>query len=50
MQFVESTAVAEVLEKEGSILNFFRKHAYVENAPYNVAPEVIDTYVKTCGE
>ncbi|KAI0226008.1 hypothetical protein LSAT2_023256 [Lamellibrachia satsuma] len=48
LQFIESTAVAEVLATDGAILNFFRKHAPSESAPYGVLPEVIDTYVKSC--
>ncbi|KAK2177654.1 hypothetical protein NP493_587g04000 [Ridgeia piscesae] len=48
LQFIESTAVAEVLATDGAILNFFRKHAPSETGPYGVQPEVIDTYVKSC--
>ena len=50
VQFIESTAVAEVLAVDGSILNYFRKHAPSEHSPYGVAPEVIDNYIKSCGE
>lgn len=50
MQFIESTTVAEVLASEGSILSFFRKHHPSETGPYGVAPEVMDTYVRSCGE
>ncbi|XP_011311531.1 phosphatidylinositol 3-kinase catalytic subunit type 3 [Fopius arisanus] len=48
VQFIESTTVAEVLASEGSILNFFRKHHPSETGPYGVAPEVMDTYVRSC--
>ncbi|XP_015590775.1 phosphatidylinositol 3-kinase catalytic subunit type 3 isoform X3 [Cephus cinctus] len=48
LQFIESITVAEVLASEGSILNFFRKHHPSETAPYGVAPEVMDTYVRSC--
>nr|QWQ57297.1 phosphatidylinositol 3-kinase catalytic subunit type 3 [Macrobrachium nipponense] len=48
VQFVESTAVAEVLRAEGSILQFFRKHSPSENGPCGIAPEVMDTYIKSC--
>lgn len=48
LQFIESTTVAEVLANEGSILNFFKKHHPAENAPYGIAPEVMDTYVRSC--
>lgn len=50
LQFIESTTVAEVLASEGSILSFFRKHHPSETGPYGVAPEVMDTYVRSCGE
>ncbi|KAK2567165.1 Phosphatidylinositol 3-kinase catalytic subunit type 3 [Acropora cervicornis] len=51
VQFVESTPVAEVLDKDvdGSIQNYFRRHAPCESAPYGISPEVMDTYVKSCG-
>ncbi|ESP05458.1 hypothetical protein LOTGIDRAFT_181298 [Lottia gigantea] len=48
VQFVESSAVAEVLYKDGSIQNFFRKHNPSENGPYGIAHEVMDNYVKSC--
>ncbi|XP_014210139.1 phosphatidylinositol 3-kinase catalytic subunit type 3 [Copidosoma floridanum] len=48
LQFIESTTVAEVVANEGSILNFFRKHHPSENDPYGVAPEVLDTYLRSC--
>ncbi|XP_034949252.1 phosphatidylinositol 3-kinase catalytic subunit type 3 [Chelonus insularis] len=48
LQFIESTTVADVLTSEGSILNFFRKYHPSETAPYGVAPEVMDTYVRSC--
>ena len=50
VQFIESTAIADVLQKEGSILNFFRKHAPCEGEALGVQPEVIDNYVKSCGK
>jgi len=50
VQFIESTTVAEVLANEGSILNFFRKHHPSETGPYGVVPEVMDTYVRSCGK
>ncbi|XP_031781738.1 phosphatidylinositol 3-kinase catalytic subunit type 3 isoform X2 [Nasonia vitripennis] len=49
LQFIESITVAEVLANEGSILNFFRKHHPSENGPYGVVPEVMDTYIRSCG-
>ncbi|XP_076350143.1 phosphatidylinositol 3-kinase 59F isoform X2 [Tachypleus tridentatus] len=48
VQYIESTPVAEVLASEGSIQNFFRKHAPSELGPYNISTEVMDTYVKSC--
>ncbi|XP_031574116.1 phosphatidylinositol 3-kinase catalytic subunit type 3-like isoform X2 [Actinia tenebrosa] len=48
VQFIESNAVAEVLDKDGSIQNYFRKHAPCDNAPYGISPDVMDTYVKSC--
>ena len=50
VQFVDSMALAEVLQKAGSILNFFRKHAPCEGEAFGVQPEVIDNYVKSCGK
>ncbi|XP_038599908.1 phosphatidylinositol 3-kinase catalytic subunit type 3 [Tachyglossus aculeatus] len=48
MQFVQSVPVAEVLDTEGSIQNFFRRHAPSENGPNGISAEVMDTYVKSC--
>ncbi|XP_032217979.2 phosphatidylinositol 3-kinase catalytic subunit type 3 [Nematostella vectensis] len=48
VQFIESNAVAEVLDKDGSIQNYFRKHAPCETGPNGISPEVMDTYVKSC--
>lgn len=48
VQYIESSAVAEVLATEGSIQNFFRKYAPSDNGPYGILPEVMDTYVKSC--
>ncbi|KAG2465707.1 PK3C3 kinase, partial [Polypterus senegalus] len=50
MQFIQSVPVAEVLATEGSIQNFFRKHAPSEKGPYGISAEVMDTYVKSCGK
>lgn len=46
VQCIESKSVAEVLATEGSIQNFFRKHAPNESKPYGIEPEVMDAYVK----
>ena len=29
--------------------NYFRRHAPCESAPFGISPEVMDTYVKSCG-
>ena len=50
VQFVESTALADVIKTDGSILNFFQKHAPSENSPLGVAPEIMDNYIKSLGE
>uniref|UniRef100_A0A5F8HG43 Phosphatidylinositol 3-kinase catalytic subunit type 3 n=1 Tax=Monodelphis domestica TaxID=13616 RepID=A0A5F8HG43_MONDO len=48
MQFIQSVPVAEVLDTEGSIQNFFRRYAPSENGPNGISTEVMDTYVKSC--
>lgn len=48
LQYIESLPVAEVLATEGSIQNFFRKHHPSETGPYGIAPDIMDTYVKSC--
>ena len=50
VQFIESTPVAEVIDKDGSIIAFLRKHGPAENGPLGVAPEVMDNYIRSCGE
>ncbi|ERE83732.1 phosphatidylinositol 3-kinase catalytic subunit type 3 [Cricetulus griseus] len=50
MQFIQSVPVAEVLDTEGSIQNFFRKYAPSETGPNGISAEVMDTYVKSCGK
>nr|CAI5868714.1 unnamed protein product [Callosobruchus analis] len=48
VQFIESVTVADVLASEGSILNYFRKRHPQENGPYGIAPDIMDTYVRSC--
>ncbi|XP_076053263.1 phosphatidylinositol 3-kinase 59F isoform X2 [Oratosquilla oratoria] len=48
VQFVESSAVAEVLRTDGTIQNFFRQHAPSETGPYGISSEVMDNYIKSC--
>ena len=50
LQFVESTPVAEILRVDGTIRNFLKKHNPAENMPNGISPEVMDNYVKSCGE
>ncbi|XP_034102429.1 phosphatidylinositol 3-kinase catalytic subunit type 3 [Drosophila albomicans] len=48
LQYIDSCTVAEVLAREGSILNFFRRHNPCEGGPYGISSEVMDTYIKSC--
>ncbi|XP_011493159.2 phosphatidylinositol 3-kinase catalytic subunit type 3 [Aedes aegypti] len=48
MQYIDSITVAEVLNAEGSILNFFRKHHPCETGPYGIVADVMETYIKSC--
>lgn len=48
VQFIDSIGVADILAADGSIQNFLKKHAPMEGAPYGIAPEVMDNYVKSC--
>lgn len=32
----------------GNIHNFFKKHHPQETGPYGIAPEIMDTYVRSC--
>lgn len=48
MQYIDSITVAEVLNTEGSILNFFRKHHPCETGPYGIVADVMETYIKSC--
>lgn len=51
VQYVDSMSVAEVLKNySDSIQKFFRSHAPAEGAPYGISPDVMDTYVKSCGK
>lgn len=49
VQYIESCPVAEVI-KSYDIQKFFREHAPCENAPYGISPDVMDTYIKSCGK
>lgn len=48
VQFVNASAIADILSTEGSILNFFRKYNPCDSGPYGVSGECMDTYVKSC--
>ena len=48
VQFIESVSVAEALAADGSIQNYFRKYSHAD-AIYGISPEVMDAYVKSCG-
>lgn len=48
VQYIDSYTVADVLAKDGSIHNFFRKHNPCENGPYGISADTMDTYVKSC--
>ena len=42
--------IAEVLNTEGSIQNFFRRVTPSEGATYGIQPETMETYIKSCGK
>ena len=48
VQYIDSSSVAEILQSEASIQNYFRKCNPSETAPYGIHPEIMDTYVKSC--
>lgn len=48
VQYVESVSLAEIRATEGSIQNFFRRYAPAPEAPYGIAPDVMDAYVRSC--
>lgn len=49
IEFVQSQAVAEIQESDGSILNYLKKHAPADT-PSGVSNDVMDTYIRSCGE
>ena len=53
VEFVpNSINLATVLERYGNdnqIHNFFREHHPDPNAPYSIDPEVINTFIRSCG-
>ena len=51
VEYVDSTCgVADVLSKHRSIQNFFKTAPGGTTASGDVNPEVMDTYVRSCGE
>jgi phosphatidylinositol 3-kinase len=53
VQFVESKSIAAIVAQHGgSLLNYLRAHHPDESSPatYGVAPVVLDTFVRSCGE
>ena len=49
VQYIESVSVREVSDTEGSILNFFRKYHPSDSGPYGIAADVMDSYIRSCG-
>lgn len=51
IQFVPSLPLAVVLsEYNGNLLNFLRKYHPDTNGPFGVAKEVMENYIRSCGE
>ncbi|CAG0888172.1 unnamed protein product [Cyprideis torosa] len=48
VQFIESSAIADILHEEGSIQNFLRKHHPSESGPYGISAEVLGNYIRSC--
>ncbi|XP_044761219.1 phosphatidylinositol 3-kinase catalytic subunit type 3 [Coccinella septempunctata] len=48
VQFIDSITVADALASEGSIQNYFKKHHPQENGPYGIAPDIMNTFVRSC--
>uniref|UniRef100_A0A1B6LQ06 Phosphatidylinositol 3-kinase catalytic subunit type 3 n=1 Tax=Graphocephala atropunctata TaxID=36148 RepID=A0A1B6LQ06_9HEMI len=48
VQYIDSQTVADVLKSEGTIQNFLRKRHPSETSPYGIAPDVMDTYIRSC--
>jgi phosphatidylinositol 3-kinase len=45
LQFVDSKAVAQVLQQDGTILNYFMKQSHDGKT---VEPDIMDTYIRSC--
>ncbi|XP_039283155.1 phosphatidylinositol 3-kinase catalytic subunit type 3-like [Nilaparvata lugens] len=48
VQYIQSVSIAEILSTEGTIQNFLRKNNFNQAGPYEIAPEIMDTYIKSC--
>uniref|UniRef100_A0A6B2EGU4 Phosphatidylinositol 3-kinase catalytic subunit type 3 n=1 Tax=Phlebotomus kandelakii TaxID=1109342 RepID=A0A6B2EGU4_9DIPT len=48
MQYIDSITVADVIANEGGIHSHFRKHHPCETGPFGFAPEIMDTYIRSC--
>lgn len=48
VQYINSLTIAEVLATEGNIQSFLRKRHPSETGPYGIAPDIMDTYVRSC--
>ncbi|KAG8268101.1 Phosphatidylinositol 3-kinase catalytic subunit type 3 [Homalodisca vitripennis] len=48
VQYIDSLTVADVLKSEGTIQNFLRKRHPSESSSYGIAPDVMDTYIRSC--
>lgn len=49
VQYIDSIPVAEIL-KSYDIQKYFRIHAPCEKSTYGISADVMDTYIKSCGE
>ena len=50
IEFVQAEPLAKILEENNNDLQaFLRKHNRDDSAEYQIAPAVMDTYIKSCG-
>jgi phosphatidylinositol 3-kinase len=52
VQFIPSKTIAAIVSEHGTLLNYLRAHNPDEGSvgTYGVAPSVVDTFVRSCGE
>lgn len=48
VELVPSISIAECFSKYGNVQAFLRKHNKSDSAPYSIAKEAMDTYVRSC--